>query len=81
VPIVLRSMVAERVPGLPREAPARPAERAVMFLDLTDSQLALREELRAYFSTLITADERASMAGDRHNAAYRAVVRRMGRRC
>jgi alkylation response protein AidB-like acyl-CoA dehydrogenase len=50
-----------------------------MFIDLTDSQLALREELRAYFSTLITADERASMAGDRHNAAYRAVVRRMGR--
>src|SRR5262249_59851476 len=37
------------------------------------------EERRAYFATLISADERASMLSDRHNAAYRAVVRRMGR--
>jgi 3-oxo-4-pregnene-20-carboxyl-CoA dehydrogenase beta subunit len=50
-----------------------------MFLDLTDAQLALRDELRAYFATLISAGERAAMLGDRHNAAYRAVVRRMGR--
>jgi 3-oxo-4-pregnene-20-carboxyl-CoA dehydrogenase beta subunit len=50
-----------------------------MFLDLTDEQVSLRDELRAYFSTLISAEERASMLGDRHNAAYRAVVRRMGR--
>jgi alkylation response protein AidB-like acyl-CoA dehydrogenase len=50
-----------------------------MFLDLTDAQRALRDDLRAYFATLISADERAAMLGDRHNAAYRAVVRRMGR--
>jgi alkylation response protein AidB-like acyl-CoA dehydrogenase len=50
-----------------------------MFVDLTDEQVSLRDELRAYFSTLISAEERASMLGDRHNAAYRAVVRRMGR--
>src|SRR5215472_4271804 len=50
-----------------------------MFLDLTDSQVALRDELRAYFATLVSADDRASMLSDRHNAAYRAVVRRMGR--
>jgi 3-oxo-4-pregnene-20-carboxyl-CoA dehydrogenase beta subunit len=50
-----------------------------MFLDLTDSQVALRDELRSYFATLVSADERASMLSDRHNAAYRAVVRRMGR--
>jgi len=50
-----------------------------MFLDLTDSQIALRDELRAYFATLVSAGERASMLSDRHSAAYRAVVRRMGR--
>ena len=50
-----------------------------MFLDLTPAQRVLRDELRAYFATLISPGERASMLGDRHNAAYRAVVRRMGR--
>jgi 3-oxo-4-pregnene-20-carboxyl-CoA dehydrogenase beta subunit len=50
-----------------------------MFVDLTDAQRGLRDELRAYFATLISADERAAMAGDRLGAAYRAVVRRMGR--
>ena len=44
-----------------------------MFLDLTASQVALRDELRAYFATRVSADERASMLSDRHNAAYRAV--------
>ncbi len=50
-----------------------------MLIDLTDAQLALRDELRAYFSALISADERTAMLSDRHSAAYRAVVRRMGR--
>jgi len=50
-----------------------------VFLDLTPAQRVLRDELRAYFATLISPGERASMLGDRHNAAYRAVVRRMGR--
>jgi alkylation response protein AidB-like acyl-CoA dehydrogenase len=50
-----------------------------MFLDLTDAQAALRDELRAYFAGLISADERAEMLTERHGAAYRAVVRRMGR--
>jgi 3-oxo-4-pregnene-20-carboxyl-CoA dehydrogenase beta subunit len=50
-----------------------------MFLDLTDEQIALRDELRAYFAGLISADERAAMVTDRHSATYRAVVRRMGR--
>ena len=50
-----------------------------MFLELTDSQLALRDELRAYFATLISAAERAEMLTQRHGRTYREVVLRMGR--
>ncbi len=50
-----------------------------MFLDLTDSQLGLREKLRTYFSTLISPAEREAMLTQRHGAVYREVVRRMGR--
>jgi 3-oxo-4-pregnene-20-carboxyl-CoA dehydrogenase beta subunit len=50
-----------------------------MFCDLTDSQLALRDELRAYFSGLLSPGERAAMLTDRHGGVYRDVVRRMGR--
>jgi hypothetical protein len=50
-----------------------------VFLDLTAAQLALRDELRAYFTGLIPPAERAAMQTDRHGAVYREVVRRMGR--
>jgi 3-oxo-4-pregnene-20-carboxyl-CoA dehydrogenase beta subunit len=50
-----------------------------VFLDLTDGQLALRDELRAYFATLISPGERAAMLTERHGGVYREVVRRMGR--
>ena len=50
-----------------------------MFLDLTAGQLALRDELRDYFTGLISPAERAAMLTDRHGAVYREVVRRMGR--
>jgi 3-oxo-4-pregnene-20-carboxyl-CoA dehydrogenase beta subunit len=50
-----------------------------MFLDLTDAQLRLRDELRSYFSTLISPSEREIMLSQRHGAVYRDVVRRMGR--
>jgi 3-oxo-4-pregnene-20-carboxyl-CoA dehydrogenase beta subunit len=50
-----------------------------MFLDLTDSQLRLRDELRSYFSALISPAERDAMLTQRHGAIYREVVRRMGR--
>ena len=46
--------------------------------DLTDSQLALRDELRAYFSGLLSPDERAALLTERHGTVYRDVVRRMG---
>jgi len=50
-----------------------------MFLDLTDAQRGLQSELRAYFATLITPDERELMLTERHGPVYREVVRRMGR--
>ena len=49
-----------------------------MFVDLTPEQRKLQSELREYFATLISPDEATSMAVDRHNDAYRAVIRRMG---
>lgn len=49
-----------------------------MFVDLTPEQRKLQSELREYFATLISPDEAAAMAVDRHNDAYRAVIRRMG---
>ena len=50
-----------------------------MFIELTTSQLALRDELRTYFAGLISAGERAAMLTERHGRIYREVVRRMGR--
>ena len=45
-----------------------------MFCDLTVAQLALRDELRAYFSCLLSPDERAALLTERHGTVYRDVV-------
>jgi alkylation response protein AidB-like acyl-CoA dehydrogenase len=50
-----------------------------MFIDLTPEQRQLQAELRQYFSNLISTDEMQAMEKDRHNEAYRAVIRRMGK--
>lgn len=50
-----------------------------MFIDLTIEQRKLRDELRSYFADLVTPEEEAAMAVNRHGDAYREVVRRMGR--
>jgi 3-oxo-4-pregnene-20-carboxyl-CoA dehydrogenase beta subunit len=50
-----------------------------MFADLTQEQLALRDELRAYFAALMSPAERAELLTERHGTVYRDVVRRMGR--
>ncbi len=50
-----------------------------MFIELTKSQMALRDELRTYFAGLISAGEQAAMLTERHGGIYREVVRRMGR--
>src|ERR1700675_3941632 len=49
-----------------------------MFIDLTPEQRQLQAELRQYFSNLISSGEMQEMEKDRHGAAYRAVIRRMG---
>jgi alkylation response protein AidB-like acyl-CoA dehydrogenase len=50
-----------------------------MFLDLTESQLALRDELREYFGNLMSPAEREVLLTNRHGTVHRDVVRRMGR--
>jgi alkylation response protein AidB-like acyl-CoA dehydrogenase len=50
-----------------------------VFIDLTPAQLALRAELRAYFAGLMSPAEHTELLTERHGAAYRDVVRRMGR--
>ncbi|MCQ4365479.1 acyl-CoA dehydrogenase family protein [Mycobacterium gordonae] len=50
-----------------------------MFIDLTSEQRQLQAELREYFTNLISSDEAKAMEKDRHNEAYRAVIRRMGK--
>jgi 3-oxo-4-pregnene-20-carboxyl-CoA dehydrogenase beta subunit len=49
-----------------------------MFIELTPEQRQLQAEIRQYFSNLISSDEMKEMEKDRHGAAYRAVIRRMG---
>jgi 3-oxo-4-pregnene-20-carboxyl-CoA dehydrogenase beta subunit len=50
-----------------------------MFIDLTDRQRALRDELRTYFAGLLSPAEREAMLTERFGLIYRDVVRRMGR--
>src|SRR5258708_8851952 len=54
------------------------APQAGMFIGLTESQLALRDELRAYFAGLVSPAEREAMGTDRHGEVYRRLIRRMG---
>ncbi|NNH73463.1 acyl-CoA dehydrogenase [Nocardia uniformis] len=49
-----------------------------MFIELTVEQRRLRDDLRSYFTGLVTPEEEAEMLVNRHGDAYRAVVRRMG---
>ncbi len=49
-----------------------------MFLDLTDEQRALRDELRGYFAGLISPEDEVTMRTERHGAASRAVIKQMG---
>jgi 3-oxo-4-pregnene-20-carboxyl-CoA dehydrogenase beta subunit len=50
-----------------------------MFIELTPEQRQLQAEMRQYFSSLISSDEMKAMEKDRHNEAYRAVIKRMGK--
>ena len=50
-----------------------------MRLELTPDQVALRDELRAYFESLISPEERRTLLTERHGDMFREVVKRMGR--
>jgi len=49
-----------------------------VFIELTQTQVALRDELRAYFARLIPPSEREAMLTDRHGDVYKELIRRMG---
>ena len=50
-----------------------------MFLDYTPEQVALRNELRAYFEQLLTPDVRAELgAAGEGSPVFRTVVRKIG---
>jgi 3-oxo-4-pregnene-20-carboxyl-CoA dehydrogenase beta subunit len=51
---------------------------AAVLIDLTDAQVALRDELRAYFAELLPPAQREAMLTDRHGDAYKELIRRMG---
>ncbi len=55
------------------------ADESGRFLALTTAQRALQAELRDYFSTLMTPEERTEMLVQRHGEVFRDVVLRMGR--
>lgn len=50
-----------------------------LLVELTDEQRALRDELRAYFTTCLTAEDRARIAGDPFGDAYIEHCRKLGR--
>ncbi|MGZ3144946.1 acyl-CoA dehydrogenase family protein [Lentzea chajnantorensis] len=49
-----------------------------MFIDLTSDQRRLRDELREYFSGVMTEQQREAVLTERHGTAYRDLVRRLG---
>jgi alkylation response protein AidB-like acyl-CoA dehydrogenase len=50
-----------------------------VYIDLTDAQQALRDELRAYFGSLMTPERRAAVdEGHAGGEAYREIVRQLG---
>ena len=57
--------------------PPRPGGSA-MYIELTPEQRQLQAELRQYFSNLISPEEAKEMESDRHDEAYRAIIKRMG---
>lgn len=57
-----------------------PAERptAGANSELTPDQRAFKDEVRAYFAGLVTAEAREEMMTDRHGEAYHRTIRQMG---
>jgi alkylation response protein AidB-like acyl-CoA dehydrogenase len=47
-------------------------------LELTDSELAFKHEVRAYFSTLVSDEDKLEMMENRHGPAYHRNIKQMG---
>ncbi len=47
-------------------------------LELTEQQRAFKDEVRAYFSTLVPRADRLEMRHDRHGEAYHRTIKQMG---
>jgi 3-oxocholest-4-en-26-oyl-CoA dehydrogenase alpha subunit len=56
-----------------------PEPLSAMYIDYTDAQKALRRELRAYFSELMTPELREATRGNEGGDAYKAVIRQLGK--
>ena len=48
-------------------------------LELTSAQRAFKDEVRSYFTGLLTREDRAEMMTDRHGPAYHRTIKQMGR--
>jgi alkylation response protein AidB-like acyl-CoA dehydrogenase len=47
-------------------------------LELTESQRAFKDEVRAYFSTLVSEEDKLEMMENRHGPAYHRNIKQMG---
>lgn len=71
--------VVRRLGGEAGALEAVPAkETAGKNLELTESQRALKDELRAYFEDLIDPADRVTLLTERHGEVYRGVIKQMG---
>ncbi|RNM16144.1 acyl-CoA dehydrogenase [Nocardioides pocheonensis] len=53
-------------------------ERDGKNLELTEAQRAFKDEVRAYFSTLVSDEDKQEMMTDRHGPAYHRNIKQMG---
>ena len=53
-------------------------EREGKNLELTEAQRAFKDEVRAYFSTLVSDEDKLEMMTDRHGPAYHRNIKQMG---
>jgi alkylation response protein AidB-like acyl-CoA dehydrogenase len=53
-------------------------EQAGKNLELTETQRAFKDEVRAYFSTLVSDEDKLEMMTDRHGPAYHRNIKQMG---
>ena len=72
--------VARLLGGLEATLAAVPAreDADAKNVELTDSERAFKDEVRSYFSGLVTREDRLEMMSDRHGEAYHRTIKQMG---